>query len=329
MNITFLFAIIYLSLGPFNYVPASTAFDLHKADLINSEFLSEERNNSYGKVTSIKVDYCEGLDAVNIKRPGLLNLYLLKKTDSPVQVMLKLVSIIDDPNSTKKNEKTSISLFKLNEGFEEKVLSLKINKHTYHRYDFSCHFGPSVSNYDIDYVYSFPFDTKNTKIKLSQGYGGLSHQESSYYAVDWAMPVGTMVLAARSGKVIALQDKITLPGEIHNDWMSEANYILILHNDNSVGHYLHLSANSIQVNVGDFVKLGQELAKSGNSGYSSGPHLHFEVKIPRSSAFFDLPAGAKDWHASFGLPLKFKMRDGQEWGVEQIQENLLPYESKR
>ncbi len=67
-----------------------------------------------------------------------------------------------------------------------------------------------------------------------------------------------------------------MAGPIDNTRGKE-NFIYILHDDGTVGQYAHLEENGILVNEGVFVKQGQLIGKSGNTGYSTTPHLHFVV----------------------------------------------------
>ncbi len=100
----------------------------------------------------------------------------------------------------------------------------------------------------------------------------------SQHAVDIAMPVGTDILAARDGVVFDVTSdnfKGGLDIEMTGD---EANIIRILHDDGTFSLYAHLNWNSIRVKPGDKVKAGQYIADSGNTGFSSGPHLHFAVQ---------------------------------------------------
>jgi len=57
-----------------------------------------------------------------------------------------------------------------------------------------------------------------------------------------------------------------------------ANIIRIVHDDGTLSLYAHLNWNSIRVKPGDRVKAGQYIADSGNTGFTSGPHLHFSVQ---------------------------------------------------
>lgn len=84
--------------------------------------------------------------------------------------------------------------------------------------------------------------------------------------VDWHVSVGTPVKAAAAGTVIRA------------GWYSTYGYCVdIRHSDGSMTRYAHL--NSITVSNGQYVGQGDLIAYSGNTGYSTGPHLHFEIWI--------------------------------------------------
>jgi len=100
----------------------------------------------------------------------------------------------------------------------------------------------------------------------------------SMYAVDIAMPVGTDVVAARDGVVFDVASTNFKGGPDADQYAKLANLIRILHDDGTYAVYAHLNWNSIRVNPGDRVQAGQYIADSGNTGFSSGPHLHFAVQ---------------------------------------------------
>lgn len=133
--------------------------------------------------------------------------------------------------------------------------------------------------HDSLYRYSLPFP-EGDSYKLIQGNNGkFSHTKPpSQYAFDFKMPVGSIVTAARGGVVGYVEEDFPAGGE-DKKFLSKANSVLVCHGDGSVGMYVHLKQNGALVQVGDPVYVGKVIGFSGNSGYSSTPHLHFGVLI--------------------------------------------------
>jgi len=104
------------------------------------------------------------------------------------------------------------------------------------------------------------------------------HTFDSVYAVAIAMPVGTDVLAARDGVVFDIASDNYRGGLDMSRDGDSANIVRILHEDGTFSLYAHLNWNSIRVKPGDRVRAGQYIANSGNTGYTSGPHLRFSVQ---------------------------------------------------
>lgn len=88
------------------------------------------------------------------------------------------------------------------------------------------------------------------------------------------MPIGTPLLAARKGRVVDIDQNFTEGG---TDPLLKANHVMILHEDGTLGLYSHLAANRIAVSFGQWVDAGTLIGYSGNTGYSTGPHLLFAV----------------------------------------------------
>jgi len=90
---------------------------------------------------------------------------------------------------------------------------------------------------------------------------------STYHqGYDIGVPTGTSVMASSGGKV-------TQAG-----WLGNYGYVIFVeHPDGRQTRYGHLS--KVLVRVGDEVSQGQKIALSGNTGNSTGPHLHFEVRV--------------------------------------------------
>lgn len=99
----------------------------------------------------------------------------------------------------------------------------------------------------------------------------------SRHAVDIVMPVGTGVYAARGGIVFEVTSTNFRGGLDPERDARAANLVRILHDDGTYAEYAHLNWNSIRVKPGDRVSRGEYIADSGNTGFSSGPHLHFAV----------------------------------------------------
>lgn len=94
------------------------------------------------------------------------------------------------------------------------------------------------------------------------------------HAVDFAMPIGTPVVAARAGVVVAARDGFPDGNGVD----LEENLVFVRHADGTVARYFHLTRGGALVAVGDSVRQGEVIARSGNSGQSAGPHLHFDVQ---------------------------------------------------
>ncbi|WP_419147628.1 M23 family metallopeptidase [Pseudoalteromonas 'SMAR'] len=94
------------------------------------------------------------------------------------------------------------------------------------------------------------------------------------YAIDFVMPIGTKVIAARDGEVVSVQASYK---DGSNEDLKE-NYVFIKHSDGTIARYFHLTYDGVLVKPGEQVKAGEVIALSGNTGQSGGPHLHFDVQ---------------------------------------------------
>ena len=135
-------------------------------------------------------------------------------------------------------------------------------------------------------AYRYPLPWRGGPFRLTQGpEGQYSHQGAkSRHAMDIAMPEGTPIIAARGGVVVKTENSQT--GRGNNP---AGNFVRVLHDDGTMGVYLHLKQGSLSVREGQRVAVGSPLALSGNTGNSSGPHLHFVVQRNTGLGLVSIP----------------------------------------
>ncbi|GHA32239.1 hypothetical protein GCM10010372_35430 [Streptomyces tauricus] len=109
------------------------------------------------------------------------------------------------------------------------------------------------------------------KYKLSASFAQAGNLWSSTHSgQDFAVSSGTQVVAAHGGTVVKTG------GNGAGDGPAYGNAVVIKHSNGTYSQYAHLSR--VDVKPGQVVKTGQRIALSGNTGNSSGPHLHFEIR---------------------------------------------------
>jgi murein DD-endopeptidase MepM/ murein hydrolase activator NlpD len=145
------------------------------------------------------------------------------------------------------------------------------------RFDYGYVMGDPTATHAPPMPYRAPF-------ALAKSYGvtqappdAVTHRDpGSRYAIDFAMPVGSAVHAAREGMVIDVSYRNFRNGT-SPELRTEANYVQILHDDGTTAVYAHLQMDTVRVRPGQRVARGEYIANSGNTGFSTGPHLHFVV----------------------------------------------------
>ncbi|MCY7296840.1 M23 family metallopeptidase [Alteromonas sp. a30] len=168
------------------------------------------------------------------------------------------------------------------------VLSLQQadpNSRWRYHYSFDWSVGDMHAEHDDSYRYLAPFE-QGKQFNVIQGYnGGFTHHGSERYALDFGMPVGTPVHAAREGVVVDTAEHNDLGGG-SEEYSQYANYVIILHDDGTTGEYFHLMYQGVEVDIGQYVQAGDLLGYSGNTGFSTVPHLHFAVYRARPKGDF-------------------------------------------
>ncbi len=195
---------------------------------------------------------------------------LLTKTQTEVKKYNSVVDQLQDEKDSIENEIESLESNKVGE------LNLKDM--------------PSFKRGLLDYPVS--------NVVFSQGYGKTSFAKSSKFygksgfhnGLDFSMPIGTKVLAAAGGKVVATGN---------NGRYAYGRWMAVDHGNGIITMYGHLS--TYVKSKGDTIKAGDTIARSGNTGNSTGPHLHFTVFSAKSfevvpskyvSSVKDIPVGA-------------------------------------
>ncbi|HEX6831909.1 MAG TPA: peptidoglycan DD-metalloendopeptidase family protein [Rudaea sp.] len=160
--------------------------------------------------------------------------------------------------------------------------------------------GDYRARHDDTARYHLPFPA-DRRFRVSQAFNGaFSHNEAqNRYAVDITMPEGTPVLAARDGVVMTVDNDYYGAGLDMTKYGDRANNVRIVHSDGTMAVYAHLQLESARVQVGDRVHAGQVIALSGDTGYTSGPHLHFCVQANSNMNLVSVPFEFADANGGF------------------------------
>jgi murein DD-endopeptidase MepM/ murein hydrolase activator NlpD len=142
--------------------------------------------------------------------------------------------------------------------------------------------------HDDRWHYRMPFGG-NRPIPISQGYNGrFSHKGLSAYSLDFPMPWGTPILASRGGVITEVINDMVASGTRKGEFESD-NRVIIEHRDGTFAVYAHLRHGG-PARVGQVVRSGELIGLSGDTGFSTGPHLHFQVhKLRRDGRRQTLP----------------------------------------
>ncbi|CAN5843963.1 hypothetical protein BH11MYX2_BH11MYX2_22230 [soil metagenome] len=171
---------------------------------------------------------------------------------------------------------------------------------------FRARFG-NVAARPAEYAYALPFPTGSVFTVLQGFHGAFSHTKSNEYAVDFDCPVATPVLAAREGIVVVTHASAQGAGTTleYLDY-KRVNFVLVQHDDGTLGEYMHLSPSGVMVRPGQRIERHQQLALSGNTGFSTQPHLHFQIMT-----------AADDGYSAVSFPFRFAAsRDNTEEPIQ-------------
>ena len=116
-----------------------------------------------------------------------------------------------------------------------------------------------------------------TGMCIQGNFGADTHTGELKFAFDFALPTGTPILASADGVVVASIGHHRHGGRGSNEMRVKANHIAIRHASGVYTRYYHLCHRGVSVCVGEQVARGAQIGRSGNTGYSGAPHLHWDV----------------------------------------------------
>lgn len=241
----------------------------------NQKVQERKKLNSFHPDTSRK----NLVEVVSIRTPKGFDLYLENHAHYNVTIRLEALSLDNLQSSAPLPYTNSFPAQS-----RTKILDLSIIDPT-SQSRFQTRYGTQIGtlnpDYDKKYTYALPYE-RGERHLLSQGFHGeQTHKGASAYALDFEMPIGTPIHAMRDGIVVALEEKNTEHG-FSPAFSKKANYIIIQHGDGSMAMYAHLKPNGVLVRLGQQVYKYQKIGLSGNTGYTSGPHLHVHISVLKS-----------------------------------------------
>lgn len=141
----------------------------------------------------------------------------------------------------------------------------------------------AVQKYFREHPYQQPFAIQpplRGDFSLGQGAGGRSYHYGleGHYAFDMVQAFGSPVFAVADGEVVEVEDQNPDRAEgVPVDLNAQANFVKLRHSGGIQSLYVHIKQGSVRVKVGQKVTAGTILAQLGNSGVTTGPHLHFQM----------------------------------------------------
>lgn len=285
---------------------AASAQSLYKYRGENGEWIYADRPPDGGEVEEVRnlvTGIVTGSISVETRTVGReVHFVAINRFYAPIQVALDFTRIIgmDYPHPDAE------LVWLLAPQSETDLMTLELNgsvaaPEVEYRYEYSA--GDPNASHSPSRLYRVPFSTA-TEFPVTQAYPEVSTHRTpdSYYAVDIAMPIGTDIVAARGGVVFDIAESNFRAGLDPERDGPAANVVRILHDDGTYAIYAHLNWNSIRVRPGDRVTRGQYIADSGNTGFSSGPHLHFAVVHNTDSGTVSVPVTFEGQNSNAVVP---------------------------
>ncbi|RUA33462.1 MAG: hypothetical protein DSY77_10140 [Bacteroidetes bacterium] len=184
----------------------------------------------------------------------------------------------------------------------QKIIELnKIKDHKGTSFDFNFFYniGDPSLEIDTDFPYLLPYK-HGKRVRVGQGNNG-SGTHKGVNAIDFNLNIGDSIYAARSGVVVEVKEDSNVGGN-NPKFEPYGNFIKVFHKDGTIGSYVNLMQNGSLVQKGDKIEKGQLIGFSGNTGWSSGPHLHFMVAQNKDFQNITLPVKFLNYKQELFIP---------------------------
>ncbi len=236
-----------------------SSYEVKQGELFIIEFPKEKNyefsfKNSHIKIKSF-IDGNSKKAFVPVHYSTPTGVYTLKIVENEKEISKKLIRVID--GNFKK------SYITVNNEMKKKRSSKNMKTMTNQTSEAKKNPSPSKL-WEGNFI--FPSESQ----KISSPFGAMrfvNNKVSGYHSgIDFPVAIGTPLVASNSGRVVLAKRLVTT-----------GNTIIIDHGMNVFSAYAHMS--QLNVKEGDMVKKGQNIGKSGNTGFTTGPHLHFTISI--------------------------------------------------
>ena len=224
-----------------------------------------------------QINYAQSIEHIKVYKNDSLYISYINPFLSPIEFKFKVKDSLKGKLKVKdymllQAKDTATNIFVIPKHMI--VDTSKVNTKDYAK--ISGQFGSPNHKPNLEHIYTLPFP-KKSKYKIIQGFGGkFSHSSKhSKYAIDFSTQIGDTITAARDGIVIFTKDDSQEQGG--REAMNKANKIIVMHDDGTYAHYVHLDYKGLLVSVGDSISVGQAIGISGYTGFTTTPHLHFVV----------------------------------------------------
>jgi len=177
------------------------------------------------------------------------------------------------------------------------------NRGTSFDFNFIYAIGDPSLDVDENFPYLLPYK-HGERLRVGQGNNG-SGTHKGINAIDFNLDIGDSIYAARGGLVIEVKENSNTGGNAPK-FEPYGNFIKVYHDDGTLGSYVHLKQNGSLVQKGDKIEKGQLIGISGNTGWSSGPHLHFMVTQNLDFKNYTLPIKFLNYKNELFIPMESK-----------------------